>query len=56
MMIQASFSYRGGTVTGMRLVEKGRGHCVAAVSYIDAEGNQSVIYLTDGSEETIYIL
>lgn len=52
--IQVTFPYRGGTVTAMKMTEQGGSSCILEASYTDAEGKQSAISLTNGSEETVY--
>ena len=53
MKISITFPYRGGIVTDMRMIEGNGSDCVLEATFIK-DGQESLMYFTDGSEEAIY--
>ena len=53
MKISVTFPYRDGIVTDMRMIEGNESDCVLEATFIK-DGQESLMYFTDGSEEGIY--
>ena len=53
MKISITFPYRDGIVTDMRMIEGNVSVCVLEATFIK-DGQESLMYFTDGSEEGIY--
>ena len=53
MKISITFPFRGGIVTDMRMIEGNGSDCVLEATFIK-DGQESLMYFTDGSEEAIY--
>lgn len=53
MKISITFLYRDGIVTDMRMIEGNGSVCVLEATFIK-DGQESLMYFTDGSEEAIY--
>ena len=53
MKISVTFPYRDGMVNDMRMIEGNGSECVLEATYTK-DGQESLMYFTDGSEEAIY--